>query len=97
MSAWSAAKGGRVLRALLRDGWTIKRQVGSHRVLAREGRDDFVFPFHDAEDIGPRMAARIARHTGLEPTTADAAPPEISESPRTSRLRGVMGRLMKRN
>ncbi|CAN5797343.1 hypothetical protein BH18ACT6_BH18ACT6_06460 [soil metagenome] len=23
--------------------------------------------FHDAEEIGPRMLARIARHTGLTP------------------------------
>jgi hypothetical protein len=26
---------------------------------------DFVFAFRDAEEIGPRMLARIAKHTGL--------------------------------
>ncbi|HJZ48401.1 MAG TPA: hypothetical protein VKE41_14590 [Roseiflexaceae bacterium] len=26
-----------------------------------------VFPFHDYEEIGPRMLARIARRTGLTP------------------------------
>jgi len=34
-------------------------------VLARPGWDDVVFAFHDGEEIGPRMLARIAKHTGL--------------------------------
>jgi predicted RNA binding protein YcfA (HicA-like mRNA interferase family)/predicted nucleic acid-binding protein len=57
----------RVLAALLRVGWSIKRQDGSHRVLSRPGGPDFVFAFHDAEEIGPRMLARIAKRTGLQP------------------------------
>jgi predicted RNA binding protein YcfA (HicA-like mRNA interferase family) len=57
-----------VLRALQQIGWTIKRQSsGSHRVLSRPGWPDYVFSFHDREEIGPRMLARIARHTGLRP------------------------------
>ena len=57
-----------VLAALLRIGWSIKRdRGGSHRVLRREGWPDFVFAFHDADEIGPRMLERIARHTGLAP------------------------------
>ena len=28
---------------------------------------DFVFAFHDGDEIGPKMVARIAKHTGLEP------------------------------
>jgi len=54
-------------RALLRIGWRIKRQRGSHRVLERAGWTDYVFAFHDDEEIGPRMLARIATHTGLRP------------------------------
>jgi hypothetical protein len=27
----------------------------------------FVFAFHDREEIGPRMLARIAKRTGLKP------------------------------
>ncbi len=65
MSRWPAAKASRVLAALLRIGWTIKRQSGSHRTLQRPGRPDFVFAFHDGDEIGPRMLARIAKHTGL--------------------------------
>jgi predicted RNA binding protein YcfA (HicA-like mRNA interferase family) len=56
-----------VLSALLRKGWVQKRQAGSHRTLAREGWPDFVFSFHDDEEIGPKMMARIAKHTGLTP------------------------------
>ncbi|HLN39848.1 MAG TPA: type II toxin-antitoxin system HicA family toxin [Xanthobacteraceae bacterium] len=67
MSQWPAAKAQRVLAALLRRGWTIKRQTGSHRILQRAGSPDYVFAFHDGDEIGPRMLARIARHTGLTP------------------------------
>ena len=65
MSRWPAAKAQRLLAALLRIGWTIKRQSGSHRTLQRQGSPDFVFAFHDGDEIGPRMLARIAKHTGL--------------------------------
>lgn len=51
----------------MRLGWQTKRQSGSHRVLGRPGWPDFVFAFHDAEEIGPRMMARIGKHTGLQP------------------------------
>jgi predicted RNA binding protein YcfA (HicA-like mRNA interferase family) len=67
MSSWGAAKAKRVLAALLRLGWQIKRESGSHRVLSRVGWPDVVFAFHDGEEIGPRMLARLARQTGLAP------------------------------
>ena len=67
MRAWSAVRAGRVLRALLRLGWTIKRQTGSHRTLSRPGWPDYVFAFHDGDELGPRMLARIAKQTGLRP------------------------------
>ena len=67
MAQWPAAKARRVLGALLRLGWTIKRESGSHRTLARDGWPDVVFAFHDGEEIGPRMLARLAKHTGLRP------------------------------
>lgn len=67
MSNWPASKARRVLAALLRLGWAIKRQSGSHRTLAREGWSDVVFAFHDDDEIGPRMLARLAKHTGLRP------------------------------
>lgn len=68
MSQWGAAKSRRVLAALLRIGWRIKRESGgSHRILARDGWADCVFSFHDSDEIGPRMLARIAKNTGLKP------------------------------
>lgn len=68
MSQWGSAKARRVLAALLRIGWCIKRETGgSHRILSREGFPDYVFAFHDGDEIGPRMLARIAKHTGLLP------------------------------
>jgi len=69
MSEWGSAKARRVLAALLRIGWSIKRESGgSHRILARAGWPDFAFAFHDTEEIGPRMLARIAKKTGLAPS-----------------------------
>jgi predicted RNA binding protein YcfA (HicA-like mRNA interferase family) len=56
-----------VLAALRRSGWNVKRQSGSHRTLERSDWPDFVFAFHDDEEIGSRMLARIAKHTGLTP------------------------------
>jgi predicted RNA binding protein YcfA (HicA-like mRNA interferase family) len=68
MSRWGSHRARVVLAALLRIGWKIKRQSGgSHRVLARPGWPDYTFAFHDGEEIGPRMMARIARRTGLRP------------------------------
>jgi predicted RNA binding protein YcfA (HicA-like mRNA interferase family) len=67
VSRWPSSKARRVLAALLRLGWRIKRQSGSHRTLERQGWPDVVFAFHDDEEIGPRLLARIAKHTGLRP------------------------------
>jgi predicted RNA binding protein YcfA (HicA-like mRNA interferase family) len=67
MSRWPAAKAQRVLAALLRIGWSVKRQTGSHRTLQRSGFPDYVFAFHDKDEIGPRILARMAKQTGLEP------------------------------
>ena len=68
MSRWPASKAGRVLRALLRIGWVLKREApGSHKVLSRAGYEDYNFAFHDGTEIGPRMLARLAKQTGLKP------------------------------
>ena len=64
---WSAAKGLVVLKALIRIGWRIKRQKGSHKILSKSGFPNYTFAFRDREEIGPRILARIAKHTGLTP------------------------------
>jgi predicted RNA binding protein YcfA (HicA-like mRNA interferase family) len=48
-------------------GWHVKWQSGSHPTLARDGWPDVAFAFHDGEELGPRMLARIAKHTVLQP------------------------------
>jgi predicted RNA binding protein YcfA (HicA-like mRNA interferase family) len=68
MTRWRSVKVRAVLSALLRLGWEIKRETGgSHKVLSRPGFPDFIFAFHQGEEIGPRMLARISKHTGLSP------------------------------
>ncbi|MBM3562775.1 MAG: type II toxin-antitoxin system HicA family toxin [Alphaproteobacteria bacterium] len=67
MTLWPSAKAKRVRAALERKGWIEKRSVGSHRTYAKAGFPDFIFAFHDGEEIGPRMLARIAKRTGLKP------------------------------
>jgi predicted RNA binding protein YcfA (HicA-like mRNA interferase family) len=67
VSRWPSAKAKRVLAALRRLGWHVKRQSGAHRTLERKGWPDVIFAFHDGVELGPRMLARIAKHTGLRP------------------------------
>ena len=67
MSRWPSTQASRVFATLLRIGWQVKRTTGSHRVLERHGWPDVVFAFHDRDEIGPRMLARLAKVTGLSP------------------------------
>ena len=68
MGHWPSVKAKRLLAALLRIGWRISRETGSsHHILAREGWADFPFSFHDSDEVGHRMVARVAKHTGLTP------------------------------
>jgi len=66
MSSWKFAKAKRVLAALEKIGWQIKRQKGSHKTLSREGWADYVFAFHDGDEIGSKIMSRIAKKTGLK-------------------------------
>ena len=67
MSDWPSAKAKTVLAALQSIGWRVKRQSGSHKTLEHADHPDYIFAFHDGEEIGPRMLSRIAKHTGLKP------------------------------
>ena len=62
-----SAKARRVLAALLRIGWSVKRQSGSHKTLERADWANYTFSFHDNDEIGPVMLGRIAKQTGLTP------------------------------
>ena len=67
MTTWPSTRASRVLGSLLKIGWVIKRQSGSHRTLSRDGRSNVTFAFHDSDELGPKMLARIAKNTGLKP------------------------------
>jgi predicted RNA binding protein YcfA (HicA-like mRNA interferase family) len=67
MSKWGSVKATQLLAALLRIGWEVAWQKGSHRRLKRSGWPNYTFAFHDNEEIGPALLARIAKQTGLAP------------------------------
>jgi predicted RNA binding protein YcfA (HicA-like mRNA interferase family) len=69
VSLWKAIKARQVLKALLRIGWQPVHQSGSHLKLRHQAGQypDYIWAFHDGEEIGPKMLARIAKHTGLKP------------------------------
>jgi predicted RNA binding protein YcfA (HicA-like mRNA interferase family) len=64
---WPSTKSRKVLSALINIGWELKRTSGSHKTLSKIGYNNFIFAFHDNEEIGPKMLSRIAKQTGLTP------------------------------
>lgn len=64
---WSSTKARLVLAALLRRGWQVKRQTGSHRVLTKPGWQDYVFAYHDRKELGPGALKLLGEKTGLRP------------------------------
>jgi predicted RNA binding protein YcfA (HicA-like mRNA interferase family) len=57
------AKAARVYAALLRDGWVLTRQRGSHRMLRKHDRT-LVFAHHNARELGRVQLAQLAREAG---------------------------------
>jgi predicted RNA binding protein YcfA (HicA-like mRNA interferase family) len=62
---WPSVKARIVFRTLLKKGWQTKSQRGSHVQLIHPLYGEYTWVFHDLEEIGPRMLARIAKKTGL--------------------------------
>lgn len=67
MSHWRSVKAKQLLSALLRIGWQVAWQKGSHRRLKRAGWPNYTFAFHDSEEVGPGLLAQIGKKTGLRP------------------------------
>lgn len=69
MSVWPSSQARRVYKALLRIGWAEHHIVkgSSHQQLKRSGFADFTWAFHDSDEIGPKMLARIGKQTSLRP------------------------------
>lgn len=71
MSQWPATSAKKVFRALQRIGWREKQRIstsGSHRQLQHSDFSyEYTWAFHDYDEIGPAMLAKIAKRTGLKP------------------------------
>ena len=67
MSRWRAVKARQLFAALERTGWTVTRQSGSHRTMVKAGFTPITFAFHDRDEVGPTMLAKISKKTGLRP------------------------------
>jgi len=56
---------------LLRIGWQEKPRIskgGSHKQLENpKYPSEFTWAFHNSDEIGPKMLAKIAKRTGLKP------------------------------
>jgi predicted RNA binding protein YcfA (HicA-like mRNA interferase family) len=66
-----ASKAKRVLSALQRIGWREKPRIstsGSHKQLEHPDYPyEYTWAFHDGDEFGPKMLAKIAKRTGLKP------------------------------
>jgi predicted RNA binding protein YcfA (HicA-like mRNA interferase family) len=67
VARWKAVKARQLLAALLRLGWTERRRSGSHRTLVGPSGESLTLAFHEGDEVGPRMLAKIAKRTGLRP------------------------------
>ena len=56
-----SAKARYVFAALKRIGWRQERTVGSHRIMKEDGLADYPFSFHDSEELGPAVLAKISK------------------------------------
>ena len=59
------AKCGEILRRLLRAGWYVGSQKGSHIKLKHPDRSDFiVFPNHPSDEIATGLLRKIIKQAG---------------------------------
>jgi len=57
--------GERLVRALVKLGWTVKRQSGSHVVLARTGQTPVTIPVHKGKTVKEGTARGILKIAGV--------------------------------
>ena len=71
----------------------MKQQSGSHRTQPRLGRANFVFAFHDCEEIGPdqRPDAAPARHREHHLVAGHRAEPRVVDLAHIQDLYGHTG------
>lgn len=60
-------KSGELLRILLKNGWKIKRQSGSHMILQHEMiKEKLVFPNHGSKEMGKGLEQKIKKIAKLK-------------------------------
>ena len=57
--------GERLVRAMVKLGWTVKRQSGSHVVLARQGQGSVTVPVHRGKTMKEGTARGILKAAGV--------------------------------
>jgi hypothetical protein len=66
VSNWLATKAKRVLAALQRIGWRVKRQVGSHKMLVRDGWLNYEFSSMMETSSSARFSAALRSILGFD-------------------------------
>jgi predicted RNA binding protein YcfA (HicA-like mRNA interferase family) len=69
LSQWPSVKAKHALKALLKIGWVVVSQSGSHIKLKHKNPAFplYVWSFGDSDELGSKILSRIAKHTGLKP------------------------------
>ena len=62
-------KAKQALKALLKIGWVVVSQSGSHKKLKHQTSTYtmYVWSYGDGDELGSKILSRIAKHTGLRP------------------------------
>ncbi len=55
-----------IIKRLLRAGWTIKSQSGSHVKLENEACELVIVPVHGNKDLGIGLVKKIEKQTGVK-------------------------------
>jgi predicted RNA binding protein YcfA (HicA-like mRNA interferase family) len=68
MSYWPSKKANQVYRTIEKLGWVVKNaKGGSHKQLQHPEWGEATWAFHESEEIGPKMMARIAKVFKFKP------------------------------
>ena len=65
MGRLAQLSGERLVRALVRLGWTVRRQSGSHMVLVRAAHSPVTVPVHRGKTLKEGTARGILKATGI--------------------------------
>ena len=91
MSQWPSAKAKLVKRALLRIGWVVISQKGSHVKLSHPTRGNYMFGFHDDEEIGHKNVGqdRKTYRTYSKRSIKTVANPDLGQHRRKTKVEVV--------